>query len=163
LPGLELGYFEWVTERLETRIDTYAPTVLSLFRIFFGLLFLCHGTSKLFGWPAATVAPTGSLFWFAGLIEVITGVLITIGLFTRPAALIASGTMFVAYLMQHLPKGFWPINNGGELAVLYCWAFVLLVFTGPGVWAVDTRAGLGREVYVRGHVRRSPRRWRSRY
>ena len=70
-----------MTQRLETRLNPHAPVVLSLFRIFFGLLFLCHGTSLLFGWPAATVAAaTGSLFWLSGLIELITGILITLGL-----------------------------------------------------------------------------------
>jgi putative oxidoreductase len=153
-----------MTERLETRATAYAPVVLSLFRIFFGLLFLCHATQKLFAWPVGPAAASGSLFWFAGLIELITGILITIGLFTRPAAFIASGEMFIAFLTQHLPNGFWPIANGGELAVMFCWAFFLLVFTGPGVWAVDTRTGWGGgEVYVRGHTRRAPRRWGRRY
>jgi putative oxidoreductase len=148
-----------MTARLETRLNPNAPVVLSLFRIVFGLLFTCHGTSGLFGWPASAVAPTGSLLWFAALIELITGVLITIGLFTRPAAFIASGLMAVAYFTQHLPNGFWPINNNGELAVMFCWAFFLLVFTGPGVYALDSRVGTGGSVYVRGHVRRAPRRW----
>src|ERR1700712_1733155 len=146
-------------DRLEPRFSPYAPVVLSLFRIFFGLLFLCHGTSGLFGWPAAAEAPTGSLLWVAALIELITGILITIGLFTRPAALLASGTMAVAYFPQHLPSGFWPINNNGELAVMFCWAFFLLAFTGPGAYAVDTGVGSGGSVYVRGHTRRTPRRF----
>lgn len=148
------------SRRYEARVGAYAPVVLSLFRIFFGLLFLCHGTQKIFGWPVGPEAAPGSLFWFAGLIELATGVLITIGLFTRPAAFVASGEMFIAFLTQHLPGGVLPIANGGELAVMFCWAFFLLVFTGPGAYAVDTRTGLGREVYVRGHTRRSPRRWR---
>jgi DoxX len=92
-----LAYRQPMTQRLETRLNPHAPIVLSLFRIFFGLLFLCHGTSLLFGWPAATVAATGSLVWLSGLIELITGILITLGLFTRPAAFIASGEMAVAY------------------------------------------------------------------
>ena len=148
-----------MTDRLEPRFSPYAPVVLSLFRIFFGLLFLCHGTSGLFGWPAAAQAPTGSLLWIAALIELVTGILITIGLFTRPAALVASGVMAVAFFTQHLPNGFWPINNGGELAVMFCWAFFLLAFTGPGAYAVDTGFGSGRPVYVRGHVRSAPRRF----
>jgi putative oxidoreductase len=130
-----------MTQRLETRLNPHAPIVLSLFRIFFGLLFLCHGTSLLFGSPAATVADTGSLVWISGLIELITGILISLGLFTRPAAFIASGEMAVAYFTQHLPNGFWPISNGGELSVMYCWAFFLLVFTGPGAYALETRFG----------------------
>jgi len=130
-----------MTQRLETRLNPHAPKVLSLFRIFFGLLFLCHGTSLMFGWPADTVAATGSLVWFSGLIELITAILITLGLFTRPAAFIASGEMAVAYFTQHLPHGFWPISNGGELAVMYCWAFFLLVFTGPGAYALTRGSG----------------------
>ena len=155
-----------MTQRLETRLNPHAPIVLSLFRIFFGLLFLCHGASLLFGWPADTVAATGSLVWLSGLIELITGILITLGLFTRPAAFIASGEMAVAYFTQHLSHGFWPISNGGELAVMYCWAFFLLVFTGPGAYALDTGFGPRGPGYVRNYLRRgprsprSPRRWR---
>jgi putative oxidoreductase len=146
-----------MTQRLETRLNPHAPIVLSLFRIFFGLLFLCHGTSLLFGQPADTVAPSGSLVWLSGLIELITGILITLGLFTRPAAFIASGEMAVAFFTQHLPHGFWPINNGGELSVVYCWAFFLLVFTGPGAYALETGFGPGGPVRVRSYLRRSPR------
>lgn len=148
-----------MTQRLDTRLNPYAPVVLSLFRIVFGLLFLIHGTAGLFGWPVGPVAASGSIGWFAGLFELITGILITIGLFTRPAAFIASGVMAVAYFTQHIQNGFWPISNGGELSVLYCWAFFLLVFTGPGAYAVDSRIGSGGPVYVRGHVRSAPRRW----
>ena len=146
-----------MTQRLETRLNPHAPIVLSLFRIFIGLLFLCHGTSLLFGRPADTVAATGSLFWLSGLIELITGILITLGLFMGPAAFIASGEMAVAYFTQHLPHGFWPISNGGELAVMYCWAFFLLVFTGPGAYALDTGFGPRGPGYVRSYLRRSPR------
>jgi putative oxidoreductase len=152
-----------MTQRLETRLNPRAPIVLSLFRIFFGLMFLCHGTSLLFGRPADTVAASGSLVWLSGLIELITGILIALGLFTRPAAFIASGEMAVAYFTQHLPHGFWPISNGGELAVMYCWAFFLLVFTGPGAYALETRFGPRGAGYVRSNLRRSPRgrrRWR---
>jgi putative oxidoreductase len=138
-----------MTQRLETRLNPRAPIVLSLFRIFFGLLFLCHGTSLLFGRSADTVAAAGSLVWLSGLIELITGILITLGLFTRPAAFIASGEMAVAYFTQHLLHGFWPISNGGELAVMYCWAFFLLVFTGPGAYALETRFGPRGPAYVR--------------
>jgi putative oxidoreductase len=157
-----------MTQRLETRLNPHAPIVLSLFRIFFGLLFLCHGTSLLVGWPAATVAETGSLVWLSGLIELITGILISPGLFTRPAAFIASGEMAVAYFTQHFPHGLWPISNGGELAVMYCWAFFLLVFTGPGAYALDSRFGPRGPRFVKSSLRRSPRpprgpgRWRWR-
>jgi putative oxidoreductase len=154
-----------MTQRLETRLNPRAPIVLSLFRIFFGLLFLCHGTSLIFGWPAGTVAANGSLVWLSGLIELITGILITLGLFTRPAAFLASGEMAVAFFTQHLPHGFWPISNGGELSVMFCWAFFLLVFTGPGAYALEGRFGPGGAVRARSSLRRQPRnaprrRWR---
>ena len=106
-------------------------------------------------------AAAGSLVWLSGLIELITGILITLGLFTRPAAFIASGEMAVAYFTQHLPHGFWPIANGGELAVMFCWAFFLLVFTGPGAYALETRFGPASvRSYRRRAPRSSPRRWR---
>ena len=161
LPWRYLAYRQPMTQRLETRLNPHAPKVLSLFRIFFGLLFLCHGTSLIFGWPAAVVAPSGSLFWLSGLIELITGILIALGLFTRPAAFIASGEMAVAYFTQHLPHGFWPIGNGGELAVMFCWAFFLLVFIGPGAYALDARGGPRGPGFGRSYLRRSPRAQRS--
>ena len=130
-----------MTQRLDTPVNPHAPIVLSLFRIFFGLLFLCHGTSLLFGQPADPSHPAAGSAWLSGLIELITGISITLGLFTRPAAFIASGEMAVAFFTQHLPHGFWPINNGGELSVLYCWAFFLLVFTGPGAYALESGSG----------------------
>ncbi len=107
----------------------------------FGLLFLSHGLSSVIGWPAAGhVAPVGQ--WpdfYAGWIELITGALITVGLFTRPAAFLASGEMAFAYFTVHLPNGFFPINNHGEASVMYCFAFLLLVFIGPGAYALDSR------------------------
>ena len=85
--------------------------------------------------------PSGSQFWWAGILEVVLGALITLGLFTRPAAFIAAGQMAVAFFTQHFTNGFWPIANEGEAAVLFCWAFFLLVFTGPGWLAVDSVLG----------------------
>lgn len=130
---------------LDARLSPHAPAVLSIFRVVFALLFLCHATSHLFGWPIAEQqAPVGVWpFWFAGVIELITGVLIGLGLFTRIAAFIATGTMAFAYFSQHLPKDFVPLANGGEAAVLYCFAFFLLVFTGGGAWALDARRRSG--------------------
>lgn len=131
-----------MTQNLDTRLNTQVPAVLSLFRLILGLLFACHGTSHLFGWPTGPSVPAGTWpFWWAGIIELITGILIALGLFTRPAAFLASGTMAFAYFTEHLPNGFWPINNGGELAVVYCFAFFLLVFTGGGAYALDARMG----------------------
>lgn len=131
-----------MTQQLDARLNPHAPAVLSLFRVVFGLLFLNHAASHLFGWPAAAgpAAPVGLWpYWWAGLLELVAGVLITIGLFTRIAAFVASGIMAFAFFTQHLPKGILPIINGGELAVLYCFAFFLLVFTGGGLYAVDSR------------------------
>jgi len=128
--------------RLDSRLNAVTPTVLSLFRIVVGLLFICHATQKLLGWPTGPRVPVGTWpFWWAGIIEIVCGVLITIGLFTRPAAFIVCGEMAFAYFTQHLPKDFWPLVNGGELAVLYCSASLLLVFAGPGGMAVDSVLG----------------------
>jgi putative oxidoreductase len=131
-----------MTQRLDVRLNTYSPAVLSLFRIVFGLLFTLHGTQKLFDWPIPSPVPVavGSWpFWWAGVIELVTGLLITVGLFTRIAALIASGHMAVAFFWKNLPNGVWPIQNGGELAVLFCFGFLLLATTGGGLYAVDAR------------------------
>jgi putative oxidoreductase len=117
-----------------------APVVLSVLRIITGLLLLQHGTGKLFGFPAGLPSldkmPT-ALIYFTGTVELIGGVLITIGLFTRPVAFILSGFMAAAYFMVHLPMGFFPALNFGELAVLYCFVFLFLAAAGPGAWAVD--------------------------
>jgi len=114
--------------------------MLGIFRIVIGLLFLTHGTSKLFGWPTGPIMTFASWpGWWAGLIEVGVGVLVTTGVFTREAAFLGSGTMAVAYFWQHFPDSFWPIVNGGEPAVLFCFALLLLVFTGPGAVAVSRR------------------------
>jgi putative oxidoreductase len=128
------------TQNLDARLSPNAPAVLSLFRVIFGLLFLCHAAGHLFGWPAGPAAGVGQWpFFYAGVIELVAGVLITLGLFTRIAAFFASGTMAFAFFTQHLPTGVIPMTNGGELAVLYCFAFFLLVFTGGGAFALDAR------------------------
>lgn len=128
------------TRQLDTRLNTYTPAVLSLFRVIFGLLFLCHATSHLFGWPSGQAAAVGQWpYFYAGCIELVTGILITLGLFTRIAAFFASGNMAFAFFTQHLPSGILPMNNGGELAVMYCFAFFLLIFTGAGSIALDAR------------------------
>jgi putative oxidoreductase len=129
-----------MTNKLAPGIDKYAPVMLGAFRIVVGLLFLVHGTSKLFGWPGGPSFSFGMWpAWWAGLIEVVVGVLVMIGLFTREAAFLGSGTMAVAYFWQHFPDGFWPSLNGGEAAALYCWVLLLLVFTGPGALVVSRR------------------------
>jgi putative oxidoreductase len=130
---------------LDARLSPHAPAVLSIFRVVFALLFLCHATSHLFGWPMAEQqAPVGLWpYWYAGVLEIVTGILIGLGLFTRIAAFFASGIMAFAYFTQHLPKNVIPMLDGGEPAVLYCFAFFLLIFTGGGAWAVDARRRTG--------------------
>ncbi|MBB3603435.1 putative oxidoreductase [Mycolicibacterium sp. BK556] len=135
-----------MTQRLDARLDRNAPAALSVFRIFFGLLFGFEGLSKIFSWPAPigeqAGITTGSWpYWYAGVLEIILGALITVGLFTRIAAFIACGQMAVAYFTQHIEKSFWPVVNGGELAVALCFGFLLLVFTGGGAYALDAARG----------------------
>ena len=135
---------------LEARLAGYHSPVLSIFRIIFGLLYTIHGSQKLFGWPigvpGATVAVGDFPLWWAGLLEFVLGIMITLGFMTRIAAFIASGEMAFAYFYQHWPplKGvgtasFWPIANGGELAIMFCFAFLLIATAGAGGLGLDTR------------------------
>ena len=128
-------------QALDARLDSHSPTVLGIFRIVIGFLFAIHGTVKLFSWPIALpggAVPFGAWpYWWAGIIEIIVGLLVVIGLFVRPAALLGSGTMAYAYFTAHQPKALWPIDNGGELSILYCFAFLLIAFTGAGAFAVQ--------------------------
>jgi putative oxidoreductase len=120
-------------------LDRLAPYVLSLLRIMAALLFLQHGASKFFGFPSPN-APHPELFdleWFSAAIEFAGGILVTLGLFTRAAALIMSGEMAIGYFLIHAPQGFYPYLNHGELAIMYCFVFLYLVFAGPGPWSVD--------------------------
>ncbi|MDI3313741.1 MAG: DoxX family protein [Mycobacterium sp.] len=130
--------------RVQARLEPYAPVAVAVFRVVFGALFCCHGLSKLLGWPAATEVPVGAWpLYYAGWIELVTGVLIVAGLFTRLAAAIACAEMVVAYFTRHLPLGLVPLTNKGELAVLYGVAFLLLVFLGAGAYGLDTRRSAG--------------------
>lgn len=127
----------------ERHFSRWQPQLLALFRIVVGLLFLVHGLVKLYGSPKGVepgMQPLMSLFGAGAVIELVAGALIVIGLFTRPAALIAAGEMAIAYWMFHAPSGFWPIANGGELSVLYCFAFLYLVAAGPGAFSLDGRS-----------------------
>jgi putative oxidoreductase len=134
-----------VTTTLKNRLAHYEPAVLSLFRLVYGLLFAGYGSVILFGWPIPPAFPVevGAWpGWYAGLIEFVTGLLVAVGLFTRAAAFIASGNMAVAYFWMHQPKSLWPIGdppagNGGSLAILFCFAFFLLVFAGGGSYSLD--------------------------
>lgn len=121
-------------------LDRYTPYALGALRIVAALIFIEHGTQKLFAFPAAPeggLPPAWSQLWIGAWIELVGGVLIALGLFTRPAAFIASGTMAVAYWMFHAPASFYPVLNGGDAAILYCFVFLLLVFAGPGAFSVD--------------------------
>lgn len=112
----------------------------SLFRIILALLFIGHGLVKLFGFPEGVQpgqVPLATIYGVAALLETIGGTAILLGLFTRPVAFILSGQMAVAYFMAHAPQGFLPIANGGELAVLYCFAFLYFAVAGAGTWSLD--------------------------
>ncbi len=118
----------------------WAPRLLSILRIISGLLFLEHGTSKLLKFPAGAVPPNFNLMTmpgYAGFFEFVAGLRLAIGLFSRPAAFVASGMTAVAYFTVHFPRGFFPILNGGELAIVYFFLFLYLAAAGPGPWSLD--------------------------
>jgi putative oxidoreductase len=119
-------------------ISRLEPYVLSIMRIMAGLLFMEHGTAKLFGFPPGTATPAVfGLVWFASIIELVGGALVALGLFTRYAAFIMSGEMAFAYFLSHAPHGFFPMVNRGEGAVLYCFIFLYLAVAGGGAWSLD--------------------------
>lgn len=118
----------------------FTPQAITALRVITGLLFVEHGLVKLAGFPEG--AQPGqqallSLFGVGGLIELVTGLLIVVGLFTRPAAFVAAGQMAVAYFMFHAPAGFYPVLNGGEPAILFAFIFLLLSTTGAGAYSLD--------------------------
>lgn len=124
---------------MESTLAGWTPRVLSLLRFMAGLLLLQHGSQKILSFPPGERAGVeiASLIGVSGLIELVCGILLVLGLFSRPAAFIASGFTAVAYFMVHAPQSFFPIVNGGELAVLYCFTFFYLFFAGPGPWSLD--------------------------
>ena len=123
---------------------SYAGQTYALLRIVFGFMFLFHGTQKLLGFPMpAPDGVPGFVIWVAGTLELVGGLLITIGLMTRWAAFVCSGLMAVAYWMAHGMNALWPIQNQGELAVLYCFAFLYISARGSGMWSVDAGRGDG--------------------
>jgi putative oxidoreductase len=117
----------------------FGPRALSLLRIVAALLFLQHGTSKVFQFPPFPMGdvPVGSLFWIAGVIEIIGGLLLLAGLFSRPVAFLLSGEMAIAYWMIHAPDSTFPLLNKGEGAILFCFIFLLIAAAGPGPWSLD--------------------------
>lgn len=123
-------------------LATWSPRLLSILRIVVGLLFIEHGTQKLFNFPPGPQpgmfpVPLASLAGIAGLLELVGGFFLLLGLFTRPVAFILSGEMAVAYFKAHAPGSFWPVVNGGEPAVLFCFVFLYLAAAGGGPWSVD--------------------------
>lgn len=141
---------------MERWLGKYAPYLYGIMRVVVGVLFACHGAQKLFGvlggfrGQPGDVAPLFSLMGLAGVVEFGGGLLIAVGLLTRYAACIASGEMAAAYFMAHVPRGFWPIQNQGELAAVYCFVFLYMVARGGGVWSLDAagrkaRAAWGRQ------------------
>ena len=135
---------------LTATLHLWSPRARSVLRIVAGLLFLAHGTQKLLGFPAGEMGQPEmmTLFWFAGLIELVAGTLLALGLFTRAAAFAASGEMAFAYWMGHASQGPWPVNNGGDAAILYCFVFLYLVFAGPGPWSLDAPLSRRRSPYA---------------
>jgi putative oxidoreductase len=120
-------------------VNTWSRRVLSVLRIVAGFMFMSHGMQKVLGFPAPQRAPFHlfSLTGFAGALELIGGMLLLLGLFSRPVAFILSGEMAFAYFLAHAPRGFWPLINHGELAALYCFLFLYLAAAGGGAWSVD--------------------------
>jgi len=122
---------------LDNLLDGREEQAYALLRIVTGFLFIWHGTQKLMNYPAEFPYPLNPLMYTAGVIEVVGGVLVMIGLFTRPTAFICSGTMAVAYWMAHGMNNVFPIINRGELAALFCFAFLFIAVRGAGIWSLD--------------------------
>jgi putative oxidoreductase len=125
-------------------LTLWSPRALAVLRIITALLFLEHATMKFLAFPASMPGMENGLpplLIAAGVIELSTGILVTLGLFTRLFAFLASGEMAIGYFMVHLPNSFWPALNQGELAIMFCFVFLYLVFAGPGAWALDNVVG----------------------
>jgi putative oxidoreductase len=125
---------------MSSNLAVWAPRMLSVLRIVAALIFLLHGTQKLFGFPAPPASglpPVMSLFWIGAILELVGGLLLLVGAFTRPVAFVLAGEMAVAYWMFHAPRNLYPTLNAGDAAILYCFVFLYLVFAGPGPWSVD--------------------------
>lgn len=126
-------------------LTSWAPRMLSVLRIVAALIFMVHGTQKILGFPPIEQPPAiSSLPGIAGILELFGGVLLLLGLFTRPVAFVLSGLMAAAYFIAHAPRSFFPVENGGDAAILYCFVFLYLVFAGPGPWSVDAFRGANR-------------------
>lgn len=122
---------------MQSLLARFTPYLYALLRIVAGLLFAQHGVQKLFGWLGGSgPVPVFSQFWVAGVVETFGGLAIALGAFTSPVAFVASGQMAVAYFQAHLPRGFWPIQNGGELSILFCFLFLYIASRGSGKWSL---------------------------
>ena len=117
----------------------WTPPLLSVLRIVTALIFMAHGIQKLTGFPPTGMPqpPVGSLFWIGGVLEAFGGLLVLVGLFTRPVAFLLAGEMAVAYWMFHAPRSFYPLVNQGDAAILYCFVFLFLAAAGAGPWSLD--------------------------
>ena len=126
---------------IETLETTWAPRMLSVLRIVSGLIFMAHGTQKWLGFPPLPADRAGpgiaTMSGAGGVIELVGGVLLVLGLFTRPVAFIMSGEMAVAYWWAHAPRNFFPVINQGDAAILYCFIFLYIIFAGGGAWSLD--------------------------
>lgn len=118
-------------------LGKYAPQALGVLRIVAALLFIEHGTMKLIGWPIGSEGSLSGLMLLGALLETFGGLALLVGVMTRPVAFVLSGEMAAAYWMFHAPKSFFPVANGGDAAILFCFVFLYLVFAGPGAWSVD--------------------------
>lgn len=123
-----------------TWLSRWQPQLLAILRIVTALLYLEHGTAKLFQFPVPQPGvpdPLPTMLVAAAVIELVFGALIALGLFTRLAAFIAAGEMAAAYFIAHYPRGFWPVENMGDAAILFCFVFLYIAAAGPGAWSVD--------------------------
>ena len=130
------------TPDLATRWRSWAPYLLSILRIVAAFIFFQVGSAKIFAFPAAVMpdggtAPLTSLAGVAGILEVVGGTLLLLGLFTRPVAFLVAGEMAFAYFIGHAPQGFWPVLNGGQPAILFCFIWLYISAAGPGPWSID--------------------------
>ncbi|MFF7384057.1 DoxX family protein [Streptomyces griseoluteus] len=148
---------------MSARLNAAQPYALGLFRIVIGLLFTVHGAASLFGVLGGAAGTHGGTIaagswpgWYAALIQLVAGALVLLGLGTRGAALLASGSMAFAYFDVHQQAALWPIQNGGELSVLFCWTFLLLVFTGSGAFGLDRVVASRRVASPEGERAREP-------
>lgn len=126
---------------MERWLGRYSDYAYAVMRIFVGALFACHGAQKVFGLFGGIPVPMTPLIWTAGAIELVGGLLVLAGLLTGYAAFVSSGEMAVAYFIGHASKGFWPIVNQGEMAVLYCFVFLFIASRGSGILSVDSLIG----------------------